>query len=280
VTSVIATAIIMSNAGVSSISNTGAGPSQQPQKPAVKNTPVVTPGSGSNIIVSQRQRKNPLLECIKHGREFADIVADFQVGRTTGILFLSLKYHRLHPEYIAQRIDSLGTSYHLRILLILCDIAEHQEPIREMTKKCLINNITIIVAWSNDEAGLYISSYKKLEHRPPTMIKERVDKDHSSVFRSALTSISKVNRTDVETLRSSIGSFADIADASTERLEKLPGFGQVKVKRLRDAFDKPFHGTKAVAPRLETQSQFASTQPETTLPTRPKETDADITVSD
>ena len=37
------------------------------------------------------------------------------------------------------------------------------------------------------------------------MIKERVDKDYSSVFRSALTSISKVNKTDVETLRSSIG---------------------------------------------------------------------------
>ena len=40
------------------------------------------------------------------------------------------------------------------------------------------------------------------------MIKERVDKDYSSVFRSALTSISKVNKTDVETLRSSIGVWA------------------------------------------------------------------------
>jgi len=246
----------------------------------VKNPPVVIPGSGSNIIVNQRQRKNPLLECIKHGREFGDIVADFQVGRTTGIIFLSLKYHRLHPEYIAQRVDSLGMSYHLRILLILCDISEHQEPIRELTKKCLINNITIIVAWSNDEAGLYISSYKKLEHRPPTMIRERVDKDYSSVFRSALTSISKVNKTDVETLRSSIGSFADIANASTERLEKLPGFGQVKVKRVRDAFDKPFQGTKAVAPRLEIQPQFTLTQQETALPTRPQETEPDIAVSD
>jgi len=58
---------------------------------------------------------------------------------------------------------------------------------------------------SNDEAGLYISSYKKLEHRPPTLIKERIDKDYSSIFRSALTSVSKVNRTDVETLRSSVG---------------------------------------------------------------------------
>ena len=34
----------------------------------------------------------------------------------------SLKYHRLHPEYIPTRIEKLGTSYNLRILLILCDI--------------------------------------------------------------------------------------------------------------------------------------------------------------
>jgi len=161
--------------------------------------------------------------------------------------------------------------------LILGDISEHQEPIRELTKKCLINNITIIVAWNNDEAGLYISSYKKLEHRPPTMIKERIDKDYSSVFRSALTSISKVNKTDVETLRSSIGSFVDIANASGERLEKLPGFGQVKVKRLKDAFDKPFQGTKT-APRPGTQSQLTSIQSHLALPADPQETESDITV--
>lgn len=34
----------------------------------------------------------------------------------------SLKYHRLHPEYIHQRIERLGHSYSLRILLLLCDI--------------------------------------------------------------------------------------------------------------------------------------------------------------
>lgn len=43
----------MSDTGASS--NAGAGPSRQPQKPPVKNPPVVTPGSGSNIIVNQRQ---------------------------------------------------------------------------------------------------------------------------------------------------------------------------------------------------------------------------------
>jgi DNA excision repair protein ERCC-1 len=35
-------------------------------------------------------------------------------------------------------------------------------------------------------------------------------------------------------------SFADIAQAPTERLQALPGFGQVKVKRVKEAFEKPF----------------------------------------
>jgi DNA repair protein Rad10 len=78
----------------------------------------------------------------------------------------SLRYHRLHPEYIHQRIERLGQSYNLRILLLMCDIvcpfpthththlcptapqSEHQDPIRELTKVCLLNNITVIVAWS------------------------------------------------------------------------------------------------------------------------------------
>jgi hypothetical protein len=65
--------------------------------------------------------------------------------------FYSLKYHRLHPEYIHTRVEKLGLSYNLRILLILCDIvrnylqlsrclirftlqSEHREPVRELTK--------------------------------------------------------------------------------------------------------------------------------------------------
>jgi DNA excision repair protein ERCC-1 len=35
-------------------------------------------------------------------------------------------------------------------------------------------------------------------------------------------------------------SFADIARAPSDRLQTLPGFGPVKVRRIKDAFDKPF----------------------------------------
>ncbi|KAF8554698.1 hypothetical protein OG21DRAFT_1508592 [Imleria badia] len=122
----------------------------------------------------------------------------------------------------------------------MCDVTEHQELIRELTKVCLINNLTVIVAWSNDEAGQYIATFKQFEHKPPDLIKERVDKDYDSQLRTALTSINKVNKTDVETLRTSLGSFADISNASSDRLQTLPGFGQVKVRRIKDAFEKPF----------------------------------------
>ncbi|KAF7969724.1 hypothetical protein HWV62_26134 [Athelia sp. TMB] len=220
--------------------------------------PIVVPGSGNNIIINSNQRLNPILECIRNvGKEFGDIVPDFQVGKTTCVLYLSLKYHRLHPEYIHQRIERLGHSYSLRILLMLCDVVRKKciRHVASLTnlrvsiktlsvnlqrQTCLINNITVMVAWTVDEAGLYLSTFKQYEHRPPDMIRERVDKDYNSVLRSSLTSIGRVNKTDVETLKTSLGSFADIAKAPADQLRTLPGFGQIKVKKIKDAFEKPF----------------------------------------
>ncbi|KAJ7346715.1 restriction endonuclease type II-like protein [Mycena albidolilacea] len=203
--------------------------------------PVVIPSGGGNaIVVNPSQRGNPVLEAIRNvAKEFGDIVADYQVGRTTGVLFLSLKYHRLHPEYIHTRIEKLGHSYNLRILLVISDVTEHRDPIRELTKMCLINNITVLVAFSVEEAGHYLATFKQFEHKPPDLIKERVDKDYDSILRSTLTSISKVNKTDVETLRTSFGSFANISRATSDQLQNLPGFGQVKVRNIKNAFEKP-----------------------------------------
>ncbi|TFY65181.1 hypothetical protein EVJ58_g2134 [Rhodofomes roseus] len=229
-------------------------------RPAAPKPPVVVPGTGNNIIVNPCQRGNPVLEAVRNvGKEFGDIVADYQVGRTTGVLFLSLRYHRLHPEYIHQRIERLGHAYTLRHAYK--SQSEHQEPIRELTKTCLINNITIMVAWNAEEAGYYLSTYKQFENKPPDLIKERVDKTYDAMLRTALTSISKVNKTDVETLRTTFGSFADIARASSDQLQKLPGVGQVKAKRIQDAFRKPFRNnatSSLSAQLLETHLSQAS----------------------
>ena len=50
------------------------------------------------------------------------LTSDYVLGATTCALFLSLRYHRLHPEYIYNRIQKLGKEYNLRILLIMVDI--------------------------------------------------------------------------------------------------------------------------------------------------------------
>ncbi|KAH8996012.1 restriction endonuclease type II-like protein, partial [Lactarius akahatsu] len=203
--------------------------------------PVVQPSSGNSIIINPCQCLNPIVKCIRNvPKEFGDISPDYQVGRTTGVLFLSLRYHRLHPEYIHQRIERLGQAYNLRILLLMCDISEHQDLIRDLTKVCLHNNITVNVTGSADEAGQYLIAYKQSEHRPLTLIRERVDKTPDALLRTALTSIPRVNKTDVETLRASFGSFAKIAQADAEQLARLPGFGPKKVSRVKDAFERPF----------------------------------------
>jgi len=232
--------------------------------------PVVQPSSGNSIVVNPSQRLNPIVECIRNvPKEFGDIVPDYQVGRTTGVLFLSLRYHRLHPEYIHQRIERLGLSYNLRILLLMCDISEHQDPIRELTKICLLNNITVIVTWTPDEAGQYLSAYKQSEHRPPTLIRERVDKTPDALLRTALTSIPRVNKTDVETLHATFGSFARIAQADATQIARLPGFGPKKVARLKDAFERPFRTgtTTALAPTTTAAASAPSTAAATVLST-------------
>ena len=65
--------------------------------------------------------------------------------------------------------------------------------------------ITTNIDCSAEEAGYYLATFKQFEHKPPDLIKERVDKDYHSVLRTALTSISKVNKTDVEMLRTAVG---------------------------------------------------------------------------
>ncbi|KDR75828.1 hypothetical protein GALMADRAFT_68792 [Galerina marginata CBS 339.88] len=234
--------------------------------------PVVIPASSNNIVISPLQRGNPVLECIRNvGKEFGDIVADYQVGRTTGVLFLSLKYHRLHPEYIHTRIEKLGISYNLRILLILCDISEHREPVRELTKACLINNITVMVAFSFDEVGQYLTTYKQFEFKPPDLIKERTEKDYHSILRTTLTTISKVNKTDVETLRTSFGSFANISRATADQLQNLPGFGQVKVKNIKNTFEKPFRNQATSSLSLMGSQSKSSTMATGSTEHRPRE---------
>ena len=47
------------------------------------------------------------------------VEADYEVGRGTAVLFLSVAYHAMHPQYIYARVaDVARANYKLRILLV------------------------------------------------------------------------------------------------------------------------------------------------------------------
>ncbi|KIJ95088.1 hypothetical protein K443DRAFT_683269 [Laccaria amethystina LaAM-08-1] len=65
------------------------------------------------------------------------------------------------------------------------------------------------------------SHIQTIEHKPPDLIKECVDKDYHSILRTTLTSIDKVNKTDFETLRTTFGGLANISRATSDQLQGL-----------------------------------------------------------
>lgn len=198
-------------------------------------------GSGSTILISSRQQKNPILQHVKNVPwELSDIVPDFQVGLTSCVLFLSIRYHRLHPEYIHQRIDKLGKMYTLRILMISCDVDQPDSAIKELTKLALVRDLTVMVGWSPEELARYLELYKKYENKSPDLIRERINDDFLSHYSAALRNIRGVNKTDVHTLATHIGPFSGIANVSSEQLDRCPGFGEIKIANIIDAFHQPF----------------------------------------
>ncbi|KAJ3405272.1 hypothetical protein CcCBS67573_g07870 [Chytriomyces confervae] len=204
--------------------------------------------SGARILVNSNQRGNKVLDLIKRVPwEMADTQADYQVGASAGVLFLSLKYHRLKPEYIYERMKRIA--FTLRIVLCVVDVEDHQQPIRELTRACILAGFTLFCAWSLEEAAKYLETFKAFEHRQPDSIKEKVDTDAFSRVAECLVQVKSVNRTDALTLVSTFGTFRNIVHASSEDLSVLPGFGDQKVRRFLDAVHAPFllEGSKAAA---------------------------------
>ncbi|TIA85480.1 hypothetical protein E3P99_03987 [Wallemia hederae] len=269
---------------------------QQPasaQNTAQNSTPNAAPNTAQTTQSPKRaipNSKNAVLvnSCQVEVRnvswEYADIVPDYVAGSSTGILFLSLRYHRLHPEYVHTRIERLGAMYQLRILLLMCDVADSEASIKEVTKTCLINNMTVVVAWSPQQAGHYLSLYLQLDNKPPDSLKEKTPTDYQSIVNNALTSIKGVNKTDVYQLLTRFGvgrgdnwrklnshitqSVKNIIKASPDELSKCPGFGDVKVRRMQEAFNYSFKvGFKEQPASGTTADTAAATGSSGTLPT-------------
>uniref|UniRef100_A0A182QC63 DNA excision repair protein ERCC-1 n=1 Tax=Anopheles farauti TaxID=69004 RepID=A0A182QC63_9DIPT len=216
---------------------------EQPSTSSSSETPVVVAKVNKShcILVNPKQRGNPLLKAIQNiPWEYDDIVPDYVVGASACILFLSLRYHNLNPDYIHARLKQLGKMYELRVLLVQIDISEPQNALKHLTRICLLADLTLMLAWNADEAGRIVEKYKLFENRPPDWIMERAEKyPHEKLVR-ALTSIKPVNQTDAMILLQNYGTLGKLINTTEEKLSMCSGLGPRKVKKLHKTFSENF----------------------------------------
>ncbi|TKY45487.1 DNA excision repair protein ERCC-1 [Spatholobus suberectus] len=167
--------------------------------------------SRNSILVSHRQKGNALLKHIRNVRwAFADVVCDYLLGQSSCALYLSLRYHLLHPDYLYYRIRESQKHFKLRVVLI-CN-----KPLLEVTKTALLHDCTLLCGWSLEECGRYLETIKVYENKPADIIQGQMDTDYLS------------------------RSLSNVMGASMEDLARCPGIGERKVKRLFDTFHEPF----------------------------------------
>ncbi|KAG6590378.1 DNA excision repair protein ERCC-1, partial [Cucurbita argyrosperma subsp. sororia] len=209
------------------------------------------------ILVSNRQRGNPLLKHIRNVRwTFADVVPDYLLGNSSCALYLSLRYHLLHPDYLYYRIRELQKNFKLRVVLCHVDVEDVVKPLLEVTKTALLHDCTLLCAWSLEECGRYLETIKVYENKPADLIQGQMDTDYLSRLTHVLTSVRHVNKTDVVTLGTTFGSLSHVMDASMEDLARCPGIGERKVRRLYDTYHEPFKRVVSTHPAvLETPTQ-------------------------
>ncbi|KAJ8772046.1 hypothetical protein K2173_027223 [Erythroxylum novogranatense] len=197
--------------------------------------------SRNAILVSHRQKGNPVLKFIRNVRwAFADVICDYLLGQNACALYLSLRYHLLHPDYLYYRIREIQKNYKLRVVLCHVDVEDVVKPLLEVTKTALLHDCTLLCAWSLEECARYLETIKMYENKPADLIQGQMDTDYLSRLNHALTTVRHVNKTDVVTLGSTFGSLSNILDASMEDLARCPGIGERKVNRLYDTFHEPF----------------------------------------
>lgn len=221
----------------------------------VQPTPQALPqrSAGSSILVSPRQKGNPVLAALRSvAWEYSDIPADYGLGLTTCALFLSLKYHRLHPEYIYTRIRNLQGRYNLRICLTMVDIPNHEDSLRELSKTSLVNNVTVILCWSAAEAARYLELYKSYEHANFSGIKGQQATSYSEKLVEFVTVPRGINKADAVSLVSAFGSIRNAVNADPEQVAVIGGWGEKKVKRWCSVVEEPFRIQHAAKRRLVT----------------------------
>lgn len=92
-----------------------------------------------------------------------------------------------------------------RVLLVQVDVKDPQQALKELAKMCILADCTLVLAWSPEEAGRYLETYKAYEQKPADLLMEKLEQDFVSRVTECLTTVKSVNKTDSQTLLTTLG---------------------------------------------------------------------------
>ena len=97
----------------------------------------------------------------------------------TAAIFLSLKYHRLQPTYIDNRVQALQRNFRT-FILCHCDVDDPVNPLAQVCKAAIDYHCTLLVAFSDIECARYLELLKSYEHKPPDSLQPRLDTEQTA----------------------------------------------------------------------------------------------------
>jgi len=193
------------------------------------------------LHVSKRQQGNPVLRHIRNVPiQISKIIPDYIMGPNRCAFFLSLRYHSLHPDYIHRRIAEVGHDFQLRVLLVRVDVDDNAEAILVINKLAVLNDLTLILAWSDQEAARYLETFKVYESKDASSIQKREKETFVDQASEVFGAIRSVNKTDVSQLLAQFSTIRGLIVANMDELSLVPGVGEKKMRRIYETFHKPF----------------------------------------
>ncbi|CAI5124126.1 ANM_HP_G0066590.mRNA.1.CDS.1 [Saccharomyces cerevisiae] len=116
---------------------------------------------GKTVLVNTTQKENPLLNHLKstNWRYVSStginmIYYDYLV-RGRSVLFLTLTYHKLYVDYISRRMQPLSRNEN-NILIFIVDDNNSEDTLNDITKLCMFNGFTLLLAFNFEQAAKYI----------------------------------------------------------------------------------------------------------------------------
>jgi len=210
--------------------------------------------SSKLLINRRRQEGNPVLKYIRNvAYEFSsDIKVDFECFTKCGLLYLSLRYHKLHPSYIETRVtDAVG--YSIKVLLLLVNVEDPSFLLRDLNMFCYRTGLTLVLCHSVEEVAEYIENFKICEKKNPETvigtIKARnmngqpLKERNEQLFDNAvelLSSIRTISQSDSKRMLWTFGSISSISRATIENLTLNAGLGPKKAENIFNFFRSRF----------------------------------------